>query len=104
MKKKIPHIKAVSAIIQKNGMEGFEKQQKAIEKLLRSMLSEFNDGRSKTFYCIAATIPEIDELESVLKEARLKSVGFDLEAKAEIMHSLLNRIAENKNYILKLRK
>jgi len=92
------------AFIQKNGMEEFEKQQKTRENLVRSMLSEFNDGRSKTFYCIAATILEIGELENVLEEAREKSLGFNVKAKSEVMHSLLNKIAENRNYLLKLRK
>ena len=90
--------------IQKNGIEEFEKQQNAREKLVRSMLSEFNDGRSKTFYCIAATILEIRDLEDVLAEARERSMGLDVKAKSEVMHSLLNKIAENKNYLLKLRK
>jgi hypothetical protein len=92
------------AFIQKNGMGEFERQQQAREKLVRAMLSEFNDGRSKTFYCIAATMLEISELESVLEEARVKSVGLDLKARAEVMHSLLDKIAENRNYSLKLRK
>jgi hypothetical protein len=90
--------------IQKNGMEEFEKQQKTRENLVQSMLSEFNEGRSKTLYCIAATLLEISELESVLEEAREKSMGFDIKAKAEVMHSLLDKIAENKNYLLRLRK
>jgi hypothetical protein len=92
------------SFIQKNGIAEFEKQQKTRETLVRSMLSEFNDGRSKTFYCIAATILEIDELENVLEEARKKSMGFGLKAKSEVMHSLLNKIAENRNYSLRLRK
>jgi hypothetical protein len=90
--------------IQKNGVEEFEKQQKTREQLVRSMLSEFNDGRSKTLYCIAATVLEIGELEHVLQGAREKSVGFDPKQKAEVMHSLLDKIAANKNYLLKLRK
>jgi hypothetical protein len=92
------------AFIRKNGIEEFEKQQETREKLVWSMLSEFNDGRSKTFYCIAATILEIGELENVLEEAREKSMGFDIKAKSEVMHSLLNKIEENRNYSLKLRK
>lgn len=90
--------------IQKYGMEEFEKQQKAREKLLRLILAEFNEGRSKTLYCIAATLLEIDELESVLEKARAKSKGLEIRAKSGIMHSLLNDIAKEKNYLLKLRK
>jgi hypothetical protein len=92
------------AFIQKNGMEEFEKQQQAREKLVRAMLSEFNDGHSKTLHCIAATMLEINELENILQEARDKSVCLDVKAKAEVMHSLLDKIAENKGYLLKLRK
>jgi hypothetical protein len=90
--------------IQKNGVEAFEMQQKIRADLLRAILKEFNEGRSKTFYCIAATILEIGELESVLEKARAKSKELDIKAKSEVMHLLLNEIAENKNYFLKLRK
>jgi len=92
------------SFIQRKGMEEFEKQQKTREQLLRAMLKEFNEGRSKTLYCIAATVLDIGELESVLEEARKKSYGLDLKEKSEIMHSLLNEIANKKNYLLKLRK
>ncbi len=92
------------AFIQKNGIKEFERQQMAREELLRSILSEFNDGRSKTLYCIAATLLEIGELEQALKEARSKSAGLDAKEKANLMHSVLSRIAENKSYLLKLRK
>jgi len=63
--------------ILKNGIEEFEKQQKIREKLLRAILVEFNEGRSKTFYCIAATILEISELELVLE--RLLQEGRDFK-------------------------
>ncbi len=91
-------------VIQNYGMEEFEKQQKTREKLLRAILTEFNEGRSKTFYCIAATVLEIGELENVLEKARAKSEGLDVRAKSEIMHSYLDEIANEKKYLLKLRK
>ena len=92
------------AFIQKSGMEEFEKQQKIREKLLKAILKEFNEGRSKTFYCIAAAVLEIVELESVLEKARAKSQGLGIRAKSKVMHSFLDEIAENRNYLLKLRK
>jgi hypothetical protein len=92
------------AFIQKNGIAEFEKQQKTREQLLREMLAEFNEGRSKTLYCIAATVLEIGELEKVLNEARAKMKGLGIKEKSEKMHSLLNEIANKNNYLLKLRK
>lgn len=90
--------------IEKNGVVEFEEQQKTRENLLKAMLAEFNEGRSKTLYCIAAAVLKIEELEKVLNEARAKATGLDLKAKATIMHSLLNEVAYKKNYLLKLRK
>jgi hypothetical protein len=92
------------SFIQRSGIEEFEKQQKTREQILRAMLKEFNEGRSKTLYCIAATFLDIEELESVLEKARESSKGLDLKEKSEIMRSLLNEIANRKNYLLKLRK
>ena len=85
-------------------MEEFEKQLKIRERLLRTILAEFNEGRSKTLYCIAATVLDIEELESVVEEARAKAKGQNIKEKSEVMHSILNEVAENKNYSLKLRK
>jgi hypothetical protein len=90
--------------IQEKGIDEFEKEQKARENLLRNMLSEFNDGRSKTFYCIATTVLEIEELDKAFEEAKKQSEGLEKRKKAKILHRILDRIAERKNYHLKLRK
>jgi len=92
------------AFIQKNGIAEFEKQQEAKERLLKEMLEGFNEGRSKSLYCIAATVLETGELEAVLDEARAKAKELELKAKAAIMHSLLDKVASKKNYLLKLRE
>ncbi len=75
----------------------------ARERLLKAMLAEFNEGRSKTLYCIAATVFEFNELEDALERARTVK-RLDIKAKAKVMHSILNEIAEKKHYMLKLRK
>ncbi len=92
------------ALIEKNGLAEFEKQQKTREQLLREMLSEFNEGRSKSLYCVAATVMEIGELGTVLRQAREESNGLEFKQKAKVMHSMLNEAAKKKNYVLKLRK
>jgi hypothetical protein len=92
------------AFIQKNGVEEFERVQKRREELLKAMLQEFNEGRSKTYYCIAATVLEIEELEAALKQARATAGNLDLKGKSKLLHGILDGIAEKKQYHLKLRK
>jgi hypothetical protein len=87
-----------------NGVKAFEEDQKNREELLKQMLTEFNEGRSKSYYCIAATVMEIDELKDALAKAKNKSKGLGIKEKAKVLRSLLDEIAKNKNYVLKLRK
>ncbi len=97
-------LEANIAFIQKNGVTEFEKLQKQREQILREMLDEFNEGRSKSYYCIAATVMELDELKAALKKARDGSRDLDIKSKSKIMHALLDEIAAQKHYNLKLRK
>lgn len=90
--------------ILKNGIEEFEKEQIMRENLLKEMLKDFNEGRSKTFYCIASTVLEIKELENALHQAQKQSEGSGIREKSKVLHQILNKIAEEKNYCLKLRK
>ena len=90
--------------IHENGERAFEKEQKARERLLREMLRDFNEGRSKRYYSIAAAVMEIEELEEALRQAGNDSQGLDRKARARILHNILNGIAKNNNYLLKLRK
>jgi acyl-CoA reductase-like NAD-dependent aldehyde dehydrogenase len=77
--------------------------QKLREGLLKEMLQEFNEGRSKTYYCIASTVLEIEELETAVKRAR-EAQRLDVKEKARFLHAILDDIAEKKHYYLKLRK
>ncbi|MGD6853390.1 MAG: hypothetical protein ACQCN6_15125 [Candidatus Bathyarchaeia archaeon] len=68
------------------------------------MLNEFNDGRSKSYYCIVATVFSLEELQQALTDARGNSNGLKQKEKAKVMHSTIDNIAAQKGYILKLRK
>nr|QNO41425.1 hypothetical protein LLBHLIGG_00009 [Methanosarcinales archaeon ANME-2c ERB4] len=92
------------AFIQKNGVNEFEKLQKMREKVLKETLQEFNEGRSKSYYCIVATILEIGELKEALTKARKDSTGLKIKDKSKVFHLILDELAERKNYYLKLRK
>jgi len=90
--------------IQKNGVAEFEKTQIAREELLKEMLQEFNEGRSKSYYCIASTVLEINELKDAVRKARQGSKRIEIKEKSKLLHSIIDEIAKRKNYYLKLRK
>ncbi len=92
------------AFVQKNGVHEFEKLQKIREKLLKVMLQDFNEGRSKRYYCIAATLFEIDELKKILDKGKEQSKTLEMKEKSKVLHSLLDSTAKKKKYHLKLRK
>jgi hypothetical protein len=92
------------AFIQKHGIEEFENQQIIRENLLKELLADFNDGRSKTYYSIAATVMEINELQENIKQAKSQSKKADIKQKVKLMHSLMDSTAKRKGYVLKLRK
>lgn len=90
--------------VRQHGIERFEAEQKQREQILRAMLAEFNEGRSKRFYSIAATVMEMEELEEALDQARNSSQGMDMKEKARLLHAILDVIAAEKRYVLTLRK
>jgi len=79
-------------------------QQKKRVKLLEEMLKNFDDGRSKSYYCITAAVLEIGELERTLGVAEKNSAELGIKEKAGVLHSILDEIARKKKYCLKLRK
>lgn len=92
------------AFIQKSGVDEFEKLQKVREQLLKEMLQEFNEGRLKSYYCIASTVLEIEELKGALDKAKNGSDGSNIKDRSRLLHSLLDEIAAQKNHYLKIRK
>jgi hypothetical protein len=90
--------------IQKNGIIEFEKMQKNREYLLKRILKDFNEGRSKSYYCIVATVLDIKELKEAITQAKKETNGLDIKEKSKVLHTILDDIAQTKNYCLKLRK
>ncbi len=90
------------AFINVNGIEEFEKVQKIREELLKDILHDFNEGRSKSYYCIATTLLEIDELQEAVKHANMKIKNLEInyiQGKAKILHEILDEIALKKNIL-----
>jgi hypothetical protein len=92
------------AFVQQHGISAFEKTQQVRERLLIEMLRDFNEGRSKRYYCIAATVLEIEELETALTQAKKGSQGLGVKDKSKFLRTILNEIGETNQYCLNLRK
>ncbi|WP_337988056.1 DUF3795 domain-containing protein [Dehalobacter sp. DCM] len=90
--------------IQKNGFEEHKRLQNIREDMLKDMLDNFNEGRSKSYYCVAATVMHIEEIQEALIQAKEASKGFDMKSKSKVLHAILDEMAQKKGYHLKLRK
>ena len=53
---------------QKIGIEAYNKEQAKKADFLHILLSDYNDGRRKTFYCVAVNILPLQDLENVMNK------------------------------------
>ena len=93
--------------IREHGIKEFIEQQKKRIRLLETTIKKFDDGRSKSFYCIAATLLPIPDLESSLSRADQKAKANKIRldnVKAKILKEILNNLAAKEGIELKLRK
>lgn len=96
-------------IIKEKGIEQFLTQQKRRIDLLELMLEEFNEGRSKSFFCIATALLPVDDLEKGLKESKrqIKAEEIDakdLKAKSKVLRDNFTKLANSKSIELKLKR
>jgi hypothetical protein len=93
------------ALIERDGVEAFVAEQRMREDLLREMLSEFNEGRSKTHCSMAATLLDVAQLRSALAEARLETgPADDVKAKSKALRARLDAAAAARSVKLALRR
>ena len=96
-------------LIKGSGIEQFRTQQKRRIEILEVMLENFNEGRSKSFYCIATALLPIEDLEQALKKSKEQIInkGIDLEdlkVKSKILKVFLGQYADKREVELKLRR
>jgi hypothetical protein len=87
--------------IKEYGIEKFVTQQKERIKLLEAMIKNFDDGRSKSFFCKAANLLDLIDLRSSLDKATQKIKTdkvkqSDAKNKALILKANLKEIALKK--------
>jgi hypothetical protein len=68
------------------------------------MLDNFNEGRSKSYYCVVATVMKIEEIKEALVKAKKSSYGLDIKSRSKVLRSILDDLAQQNGYYLGLRK
>ena len=88
------------------GIDAYSAEQAEKANILEVLLSNYNDGRKKTLFCVAVNLLELQDLQTVLKEIDCKP---DMETltfkeKSAFVAGLLQDAAVMKNIDLNLRK
>ena len=68
------------------------------------LLINFDDGRSKNFYCIGRTLLPIDKLQEVNRFACGLSTDIETREKSKLIKNFMTNIADSLNIDLKLNK
>lgn len=91
--------------IRENGIENFIDNQKKRIRLLEKLLQDFDDGRSRSFFCKATALLDINSLEDSLMKAiqKVKSHKIrstEIKIKAKILKDILNESALKEGIVL----
>ena len=95
--------------IKEYGLAKFLEQQYKRIGLLGTMLEQYDDGNCKSYYCLAAALISLDNLQRALikAEQEIKEHSIDkadLKNKAKVLKEVLAQFANEENVELKLRK
>ena len=73
--------------------------------LLRKLLREYNDGRRKSFFCLAVNLLELRDVRAVMDRIALETAPeAELKERAELAVRCFRELAEQRGIPLKLRK
>jgi hypothetical protein len=83
--------------IQDEGIADFAAQQNERIALLNKLLEEYDDGRSKSFFCLAAALMEIDDLqEAIFQIQEIRGQSKDSKQLAKQAKNILEQRANLK--------
>ena len=73
-------------------------------QILSYLLSNYNDGRRKNFFCVAVNLLELSELHEAMKQVQSNDQISLLPVKEQCLYvvNVLRKIADRKNIQLKL--
>jgi hypothetical protein len=92
--------------VRKIGIERYKTELDEKITILKNLLANYNDGRRKSFFCIAVNLLEQQDIKSVMEQIATEeeSCNLTLKEKAAVAANLFQTMAEKRNIILKLNK
>ncbi len=88
------------------GKDAYNKEQIRKIQILQTLLADYNDGRKKTFYCVAVNLlplPQIEKImERIINDPSVNSLP--IKEKAARVVALFEDEASKEGIVLKLRK
>lgn len=91
---------------QEIGAEAYRAEQEEKIRILEWLLQNCNDGRKKTFYCLAVNLLDLEEVKKVTEQAKADKTfeEMPIKEKAARMAGQFQKAAEERGVLLKLRK
>ncbi|WP_331661382.1 DUF3795 domain-containing protein [Lachnoclostridium sp.] len=88
------------------GLDRYHLELEGKAEILRYLLENYNDGRRKTFFCLAINLLEVSDIREVVEKLK-KQIDLNhktMKEKALVAVSLFQEIADKNNILLKLNK
>lgn len=91
---------------QRIGIDEYNLEQNEKIQILNYLLSNYNDGRRKNFFCVAVNLLELSEIQEVINQLRANSELSSLPIKEQCSYvaDIFQKIADRRNIKLKLNK
>jgi hypothetical protein len=99
-KKMISNLEEIKLV----GIEQFIENQKIRIEVLRNLLTNYDDGRAKSFFCQTCTLLPIEKLQEIHIELRNGVANVELKEKSKFARKLITEIADLLGIDLKLTK
>ncbi len=91
---------------QRIGIAQYNLEQQEKTQILSYLLSNYNDGRRKNFFCVAVNLLELSEIQEAVKQIQANKELPSLLLKAQSLYvaEVFQKIADRRNVKLKLIK
>lgn len=89
---------------QRIGIEKYNLEQQEKMQILSRLLADYNDGRRKTFFCVAVNLLDLSDLQEVITELQSDEelASLPIKERSARAAGMIQKIADKRNIKLKL--